>query len=172
MAASRDPKRERFKKYLKPRIEQWLRETILAEMIRASEAANMPDGFIQEIKLERTSAPQATVNFRYQIVNRWQKEGKPLAKWFEYGTQIHLIEPKIYSDPLNNPTGPSMLHWYRDGKHNFRRIVLHPGIEKQTPMNIGYRIGKKKFRQLFNRRMSEYKRRHDYTAEGITIAAG
>ena len=120
-------------------------ETIIAEIKALGYAANMPQSFIDGVKFRKTEANKGVV------VNTWGTDEKPLAKWFNYGTTTHWIEPK-------DPEG--VLAWTAaDGKHAtaiffqgqaregdtlFSKGHYVSGVPKTEVMERGFQIGKKR----------------------------
>ena len=138
-------------------IEELIEKTVLAEMIMAAQAANAPASFIKNIKLEKVSDTE------YRIVNDWHtfdpRTGKkvPLARFFEYGTTRHWVEPvdakalawssggpqsgrsqAIYSKRADNTKGGKL----------FSKGHYVSGIIGYEPMNTGFKHGIAKMKQI------------------------
>ena len=83
---------EEYSQFTSDNIDTWIKETILKETILAAKAANLPEGFVSSIRIEK----KGTLN--YVLVNDWQKDGEPLAIYFNYGTVDHYI-CLLYTSP-------------------------------------------------------------------------
>ena len=153
-----------------------IESTIIDEMKRHARAAKLPKKFIEGIKLENVAASRGRTKWR--IYNDWEGPlGEPLASWFERGTKRNypiiprMDQPKKtkrerertpkYEKPS---TGASYLHWERpEGKHNFRKRVIHPGQPAHKAMEQGMAVGRvrlqneKKLQRLFGSNYSRYK---------------
>ena len=137
-------------------LEELITRTVLAEMISAAEAANVPASFLKHIKLEKVSDTE------YRIVNDWHtfdpRTGKkvPLARFFEYGTDRHWIEPvdaKVLAWPSGGPQSGRAQAIYSKradntkGDMRFSKGHYVSGIIGYEPMNQGFRHGIKKMKQ-------------------------
>lgn len=120
--------------------------TIVAEIKRISFAANIPKGFIDGVKFRKTRPNHG------QVINTWGTEKKPLAKWFNYGTVMHWIEPKEEGGVLAWPSGggggkhASAIFFQGESKKGdmmFSKGHYISGIVTTHAMEIGFNIGKK-----------------------------
>lgn len=83
-------------------MESLVENTIIAEIRVLSAAANLPKGFAENVKFVKTARNKG------EIINTWGSQEKPLAKYFNYGTTKHWIEP----------VNASVLAWQaKPGKH-------------------------------------------------------
>lgn len=136
----------------RPRLDRAaaIAETVVAEMVLASHAANLPQGFADGIRLERVSGT------RYVITNVWERDGVPLAKFFEHGTRDHWVEPR-------DPDG--VLAWESAGPESGRKKAIYSkradsakgkavfsrghyvsGIPATNAMHNGFRLGIERLR--------------------------
>lgn len=124
----RQPPGIKIQKHLDKNMDKWFKQTVLDEVIRFAQAANMPPGFIKRIKFEKEdigkskSKKKTSIRYRYIIVNDWGKtndESKwvPLAKFFEFGTKQHWIEPR-------NKKALSWTHPGEAGEHHGHAIFF------------------------------------------------
>ena len=129
-------------------MEQVIRETILDEIYRACDAANMPQGFVDAIKLTKVS------EIRYEITNDYgytDKYGEhAVAKYLEFGTRDHWIEPvfaKALAFPSGGPTAGrpqaiySKQHGVQKGDVKFSKGHYVRGIRELAPMRRGFEAG-------------------------------
>ena len=113
-------------------------------MVMAAQAANMPKKFIENIKLISHSATSFTIE------NSWSKDDKPLAVFFEYGTDDHWIEP-VKGDVLawasEGPESGQKKAIYskradnKKGNMLFSKGHFVSGIPAYEPMTRGFKIG-------------------------------
>lgn len=75
------------KNYLVENLDSIMKEYVVFETVAAAKASNLPLEFIDGIEWKRTGALTG------KIINTWGSTEKPLAKWFEFGTPDHWIEP-------------------------------------------------------------------------------
>ena len=113
-------------------------------MIRASQAANMPKSFIDNIKLKAHSKTH------YTIENKWKKGDKPLAIFFEYGTRDHWIEPvnaQVLAWASGGPESGQKKAIYSKRADNTKGNMLFSkghyvsGLPAYEPMTRGFKIG-------------------------------
>ena len=130
-------------------IEATIVETIYQEMIMSSQAAGMPDDFIDNIKLTKISESH------YEIENAWQRDNKPLAVWLEYGTTTHWVEPKTPGGVLAfpKPKEGNQRHgaaiYFKSYKPDEGEMVFSKGhyvrgIPALQPMTTGFKIGQQR----------------------------
>ncbi len=128
------------------KIKRIIHNTILSEMILASQAANMPESFIKNIKLKKISDTQ------YEIENAWAEDGKPLAVWHEYGTDRHWIEPKkpggVLAFPAKEGRNANAIYYkssgVQEGDMIFSKGHYVSGLPALEPMSRGFKIGIKR----------------------------
>ena len=134
-------------------IEDIIKDTILSEMISASEAANMPKSFIENIKLRKIS------DGKYEIENAWKNEDdKPLAVFFEYGTRDHYISGNpILAWPSGGPNSGNPRAIYSKSAGNKKGNILFSyghyvtGLPALEPMTNGFRRGAQKMKEVLSR---------------------
>ena len=134
-------------------IEDIIKDTILSEMISASNAAGMPKSFIKNIKLKKIS------DGRYEIENAWKNEDdKPLAIFFEYGTDDHYISGNpILAWPSGGPNSGNATAIYsksagnKKGNMLFSRGHYVSGLPAYEPMTNGFRKGSQKMKEVLSR---------------------
>ena len=61
--------------------------TIIAETRALADAAGLPPAFKDSIRFVKTGPNEG------DVINEWGDPAKPLARWFNYGTRRHWIEP-------------------------------------------------------------------------------
>lgn len=127
-------------------MEPLVDSTIIAEIKALGYAANMPQSFIDGVKFRKTEANKGVV------INTWGTEEKPLAKWFNYGTTTHWIQPK-------DPEG--VLAWQAGGEGSSAAAIFFrgesrkgdtlfskghyvAGVPRTEVMERGFQIGKKR----------------------------
>lgn len=139
----REEVRKEIDEILDDFMEPLVNFTIITEIKAIAQAANIPQGFIDGVKFVKTG------NNKGDVINTWQKDGKPLAIWFNYGTTKHWIEPK--------PGG--VLAWEGGGGSHATAIYFQgeksagtkfskghyvSGVPRTNAMERGFEIGKKK----------------------------
>ena len=138
-------------------IEATIVETIHQEMVMASQAAGMPDKFIENIKLHKIS------DTKYIIENAWEDNGKPLAVWFEYGTTDHWIEPRnprgvlAFPKPAEGMQRHSSAIYFKSHKPDAGEMVFSKGhyvsgLPALEPMSRGFKIGSERMKERLNDR--------------------
>ena len=132
-------------------LEELIKKTILQEMILSSQAANMPESFIKNIKIKKVS------DGTYEIENAWKskKDEKPLAIFFEYGTQDHWIQGNpILAFPSRGPESGSAKAIYSKNFHTKKGDTIFStghyvaGLPAYEPMTNGFRKGIQKMREM------------------------
>ena len=142
----REDVRQEIDKVLDDFMEPLVDSTIIAEIRALGYAANMPQSFIDGVKFRKTTANKGVV------INTWGTEEKPLAKWFNYGTITHWIEPKEAGGVLAWSATPGGHAWsghvhrtHRSGSVCRCGYHAEPGNVHQLSGNdqhaCGYRIG-------------------------------
>lgn len=131
-------------------IEGALKRTVLDEIIRMCQAANMPRAFIEHIKLEKIS------DVEYRITNDWAEGGKPLAMWHEYGTDGHWVKPKkpggvlAFPKPDESKQRHGSAIYFKSHKPDAGETVYSrghyvSGIPRLEPMTRGFKRGMERF---------------------------
>ena len=142
---------KKSEKMIADKLPYYIQRTILFEMKSAAEAANLPQGFIDNILLRRISKT------KFEIKNAWKnsQNGAPLAVFFEHGTRDHYMTGRpmawYQTEPTHNPKAiysessqpyPAMLfsygHWAT-------------GIPATMAMHNGFRIGQQRLKVLLAR---------------------
>ena len=129
-------------------MEQVIRETILDEIYRACDAANMPQGFIDAITLTKISEVKYEITNDYGYTDKYGEH--KVALYLEYGTRDHWIEP-IYAKALAfSAGGPgtgrakaiySEQHGVSKGDTKFSKGHYVSGIRELAPMRRGFEAG-------------------------------
>ena len=139
---------------IKDKIQSIIERTVLLEVKRSAEAANMPQGFIDNIKLIKES------DSKYVIKNDWNKDGVPLALFFEWGTRDHWIEPRtaqVLAWPSSGPDSGSKKAIYSKRHDNKKGNMLFSkghyvkGIDRYESMSRGFDIGIDKMKHELER---------------------
>ena len=137
---------------------EWLRDTVLKEAVRFSYAANMPQSFVDGIKI--------TNEGKYRLENEWSENNKPLAVYFEFGTRDHWIAPKDPKGVLawkSKGTGKSRhgsAIYYKNsteqkGDMIFSKGHYVSGLPRLEPMTQGYKLGMRKLKELIPQKVKE-----------------
>lgn len=141
----REDVRQEIDKVLDDFMEPLVDSTIIAEIRALGYAANMPQSFIDGVKFRKTEANKGVV------INTWGTEEKPLAKWFNYGTITHWIEPKDPEGVLawNSAGGKHATAIFfqgesREGDALFSKGHYVSGVPRTEVMEKGFQIGKKR----------------------------
>ena len=112
---------------------------IVDEMVRAAQAANLPEEFIRGIEMHREGQ-------KFVIENDWHgQNGAPLAVFFEHGTRDHWIE----AHPLrwfqeSAPTNPKAIYSHTSKKYPadaFSWGHYITGLPATEAMHNGFKIG-------------------------------
>lgn len=124
-------------------MEPLVNNTIIAEIKALAYASNLPQGFIDGVKFIKTEKNRGL------IVNTWGTKERPLAKWFNYGTQRHWIEP-VEKEALTwtNRIGqhPQAIFFRgesKEGDQMFSKGHYVSGVPRTEVMERGFNIGKK-----------------------------
>ena len=131
-------------------LESVISRTILAEILRACQAANMPKSFIKNIELKKVS------DDTYEIENKWKsKDGKPLAVFFEYGTRDHYIQGNpilAWSSGGPNSGNPKAIYSKNAGTKKGDILFSYghyvTGLPALEPMHNGFKIGVSKMKEV------------------------
>jgi len=126
-------------------MEPLVDSTIIAEIKALGYAANMPQSFIDGVKFRKTEANKGVV------INTWGTEEKPLAKWFNYGTTTHWIQPKDPEGVLawtattgSHATAIFFMGESKQGDTLFSKGHYVSGVPRTEVMERGFQIGKKR----------------------------
>ncbi len=126
-------------------MEPLMNGTIVAEIKSLAYAANMPQGFIDGVQFRRTEPNKG------EIINTWGTDLKPLAIWFNYGTDTHWIEPLkeggVLAFPAREGSNPSAIFFQgesREGDIIFSKGHYVAGVPRTEVMERGFQIGKKR----------------------------
>ena len=131
-------------------IEDKIKSTILAEMVSAAHAANMPESFIENIKLKKIT------DMQYEIENNWQSEdGKPLAVFFEFGTKDHWVPGNpLLAWKSGGPNSGSSKAIYSKRADNTKGDMIFStghyvsGLPAYEPMTNGFKRGSVKMQEM------------------------
>lgn len=127
-------------------MEPLMKETIVTEIKLIAAAANMPQSFIDGVKFVKTGPNKG------EIINTWGTEEEPLAKYFNYGTTTHWIEPKdadgVLAFPATSGRNASAIYFQGSGNKQgdmlFSKGHYVSGVPRTEAMEIGFNIGKKR----------------------------
>ena len=132
---------------LADKFEIYIQNTIIYEMIMAAAAANLPQQFINNIRIKRVSKT------RYEIINDWKSEdGKPLAVYFEHGTRDHWISGKplawFQKEASKNPRAI-----YSQSSRPYPAMIYSmghyvTGLPATEAMHNGFRIGNRRLKTV------------------------
>lgn len=126
--------------FLDEDMEELINSEVIPEIQAVARAANLPDAFIDNIFFVKTDEN------RGKIINTWQKDGKPLARWFNDGTKDHFIAPVT----------KLALHWISLlGNDAFSKGHMVRGLPKTEAMEIGLFLGEKRLKREVSIRASE-----------------
>jgi len=139
----RDEVRKEIDEILDDFMEPLVNFTIISEIKSIATAANIPQGFIDGVKFVKTGKNKGIV------INTWGTDEKPLAKWFNYGTVQHWIEPKTAKAlAWEGKSGSHATAIYFQGEKKagtiFSKGHYVSGVPRTEAMERGYNIGKKK----------------------------
>lgn len=119
--------------FLDINMEQFVVFALLPEVKSVARAANLPDEFIDGIRFVKTEKNKG------KLTNVWGTPEKPLALWFNDGTNDHFIAP----------VSKKALHWITLlGNDAFSKGHMVRGLPKTSAMEIGLFLGKKKLQQF------------------------
>ena len=112
--------KEKINNILDAYMQQLFDEYIVTEIRVISAAGNLPKHFIDGVKFIKTGKNEG------EVVNTWGSKEKPLAKWFNYGTITHWIEPKTVDGVLAfpNSSGRNASAIYFQGSGNKQGDML------------------------------------------------
>ncbi len=125
-------------------MEPLMQFTIIAEIKAIADAANIPQGFKDGVKFVRTGSNKG------KIINTWGTDETPLARYFNYGTTMHWIEPKNKKAlAWGGSSGRNATAIYFQGEKNpagtkFSKGHYVSGVPRTNAMERGFNIGKKR----------------------------
>jgi len=119
--------------------------TIIDEIKSLAQAANMPKSFVDGVKFKRTGKNKG------EVINTWGTEEIPLARFFNYGTSKHWIEPKNKKALAFGGGGTHAQSIYFQGSApagtKFSKGHYVSGVPKTLVMERGFNIGKVRLAQ-------------------------
>ena len=155
------------RQFVDSHMEEWVRETVLAEAVRHARAANLPQKFIDGMEIRGPEAAgrkgaerepdharkgRVRAVSRFRLVNTWSEDDpkygyKPLARFFEYGTKSQIwIEPKYASVLAFAGEGAhgSAIYYKSAGADGAKFSMGHyvTGLTRSEAMTNGARIGR------------------------------
>ena len=148
-------------RFVSENMETWINETILKDVLTFARASNMPKSFIDSIKIE-------SIDGGYAVTNDWKgKNDEPLARFFEYGTTDHWIEPRDPKGVLawsavahSKQRNPSAIYYQnkqtKKGDALFSKGHYVSGLPALEPMNRGLEKGKVR---LYRKMKTEIKKK-------------
>ena len=126
-------------------MEDLFNEYIIDEIRIIAAAANMPRHFIAGVKFVKTGKNEG------EVINTWGTKDEPLAKWFNYGTAQHWIEPLdpdgVLVFPASGGINASAIFFQggqQAGDTMFSKGHYVSGVPRTEVMEIGYRVGSKR----------------------------
>lgn len=139
----REDSQKQIDKVLDDFMEPLMKNTIVAQIKALGFAANLPQAFMDGVKFIKTEKNKG------QIINTWGTEEKPLAKWFNYGTIQHWIEPtqaQALAWSATSGRNPQAIFFQGEAKEGdmmFSKGHYVSGVPKTEVMERGFNIGKK-----------------------------
>lgn len=137
--------KKKIDKILDDFMEPLINATIISEIKAIGHAANVPQPFIDGVKFVKTGPN------RGNIVNVWGTEAKPLARYFNYGTSTHWIEPKkeggVLAFPATSGKHARAIFFQGESKIGdtlFSKGHYVSGVPRTEVMERGFNIGKKR----------------------------
>ncbi len=137
--------KEQINSILDANMEDLFNDYIVDEIRIIAAAANMPKHFIAGVKFVKTGRNEG------EIINTWGSQEEPLAKWFNYGTSQHWIEPLdpdgVLAFPATGGRNPSAIFFQggqKEGDTLFSKGHYVSGVPRTEVMEIGYKIGSKR----------------------------
>lgn len=141
----REDLRNQINEILDANMENLFNDYVVDEIRIIAAAANMPRHFIDGVKFVKTGKNQG------EIVNTWGTRDKPLAKWFNYGTSQHWIEPLepdgVLAFPASGGRNASAIFFQggqQEGDTMFSKGHYVSGVPRTEVMEIGYKVGSKR----------------------------
>jgi len=137
--------KEQINNILDAYMKELFNDYIVDEIRIIAAAANMPKHFIAGVKFVKTGRNEG------EIINTWGSQEEPLAKWFNYGTSQHWIEPLdpdgVLAFPAVSGRNASAIFFQggaKEGDTMFSKGHYVSGVPRTEVMEIGYRIGSKR----------------------------
>lgn len=119
--------------------------TIIAEIMAIGFAAAVPKSFLDGVKFIKTAPNKG------KVVNIWGTIKNPLARYFNYGTSTHWIEPKeeggVLAFPATGGRNASAIFFQgesAEGDMMFSKGHYVSGVPRTEVMERGFQIGKKR----------------------------
>jgi hypothetical protein len=126
-------------------MEPLVNATIIEEIRVIADAANVPKSFAEHVKFIKTGPNIG------KIINTWGTEDNPLARYFNYGTSTHWIEPLTADGVLaweategRNPSAIYFQGQSEEGDVLFSKGHYVAGVPRTEVMERGFNIGKKR----------------------------
>jgi len=145
--------------YLDENMDELVNTHIIPEIANVARAANLPDSFIRGLKFVKTGRNTG------KVINTWGTRDKPLAKWFNYGTVDHFIQPTDPEGVLAWASGgpesgsPTAIFSKRAGSVKgetlFSKGHYVKGLPRTEAMEIGVSLGRKKLIAFVSQKGSE-----------------
>ena len=139
----REEIRKEIDKILDGYMESLVNGTIIAQIKSVAQAANLPQGFIDGVKFVKTKDNAG------EVINTWGSKEKPLARWFNYGTTRHWIEPKnakVLAWKGKSGSHAQAIYFQgtsKEGDMLYSRGHYVSGVPRTEAMEIGFNLGKK-----------------------------
>lgn len=130
----------RTEQFINQNIVRWTESTILDSIRRKARREKAPDSYINALKVIYKGWMRADVELDYN------KDGKPLGLWFEFGTPPHEIK--------GNPT--LTFFWKKVQKVVTFGKVSHPGQKGKYIMTKGYKNGKRRLREVISTETTQF----------------
>lgn len=125
-------------------MEPLFKSIIVEEIKIIAAAANVPQSFIDGVKFRKLGPNKG------EIINTWGTEQNPLARYFNYGTTTHWIEPLDPEGALawegkggRNASAIFFQGQSKEGDALFSKGHYVSGVPRTEVMERGYNIGKK-----------------------------
>lgn len=138
----RDQVRKSIDQILDDFMEPLVNFTIIAEIKSLAAASNLPKSFAEHVKFRKTG-PNIGI-----VINTWGTDKKPLAKWFNYGTIRHWIEP-VNAKALafgGGSSNASAIYFLGVGEKpagtKFSKGHYVSGVPRTEVMERGFQFGK------------------------------
>lgn len=139
----REDIRKETDKILDDFMEPLVNQTIIPEIKSIAMAANIPQGFIDGVKFKRIGPN------KFQVINTWGTDEKPLAIWFNYGTVQHWIQPTkpggVLAWQAKEGTHATAIYFQGESKQKdtlFSKGHYVSGVPRTEAMEIGFNVGK------------------------------
>ena len=139
----REEIRKNIDKILNDYMEPLVNSTIIFQIKAVAQAANLPQGFVDGVKFVKTKDNAG------EVINTWGSKEKPLARWFNYGTNRHWIEPKnakVLAWKGKSGSHGNAIYFQGESKEGdmlYSKGHYVSGVPKTEVMEIGFNLGKK-----------------------------